>query len=134
MSAALIGVFTRPVMTDATEASLSKGASRSQNAAQSTQPCAAYRPQPRAYALHLSATAWMGEGAQGAGRESETQVVAVAVGHWRLVSLDRDFRSIAGDGVHARARSPPQPYSATARMGEGAQGAGRESETEVAGH
>src|SRR5258707_13135695 len=111
MSAALIGVFTRPVMTDATEASLSKGASRSQNAAQSTQPCAAYRPQPRAYALHLSATAWMGEGAQGAGRESETQVGAVAVGHWRLVALDREFCSVGGEDDHARGRSPPQPDS-----------------------
>ena len=70
----------RPVMTDATAASLSKGASRWQNAAQSTQARAAYRPQPRAHASHPSVTAWMDEGARGAGRESGAVVVAVVVG------------------------------------------------------
>jgi len=69
----------RPV-TDATEASLSKGASRSQNAAQSTQARAAYPPQPHVHASHPSATAWMREGARGAGRESG-EVAAVAEGH-----------------------------------------------------
>jgi hypothetical protein len=73
----------RPVMTDATEASLSKGVSRSQNAAQSTQARAAYRPQPRAHAhaSHPSATVLMREGARGAGRDSGVEAAAVAVGH-----------------------------------------------------
>jgi len=69
------------VMTDATEASLSKGVSRSQNAAQSTQALAAYRPQPRTHASDLSATAWMREGARGVGRGSGVEVVEVVVGH-----------------------------------------------------
>jgi len=73
----------RPVMTDATEASLSKGVSRSQNAAQSTQARGVYLPQPHAHAhaAHPSATAWMGEGARGAERESGVEVAAVAAGH-----------------------------------------------------
>jgi len=70
----------RPVMSDATEASLSKGVSRSQNAAQSTQARAADRPQARAHASYPSATARMDEGARGAGRESGVVVVVVAVG------------------------------------------------------
>lgn len=55
----------------------------------------------------------MGEGAQGAVRDSEAvvEVAAAAVaGHWQLGSLNRDVRSIAGDGARARARSPLQPY------------------------
>ncbi len=71
----------RPVMTDATAAFLSKGVSRSQNAAQSTQARAAYRPQPRAHASHPSATAWMDEGARGAGHESGAEVAEVVLGH-----------------------------------------------------
>lgn len=66
-----------PVMTDATEAFLSKGVSRSQNAVQSTQVRAAYRPQPHAYALYPSATTWMGEDGRGAGREFGVEVVEV---------------------------------------------------------
>jgi hypothetical protein len=66
-----------PVMTDATEASLSKGVSR--NAAPSTQVRAAYLPQPHAHALHPSAIVWMREGARGAGRESGVEVAVVAV-------------------------------------------------------
>lgn len=69
----------RPVMTDATEASLSKGVSRSQNAAQSTQARAAYLPQPHAHASYPSATAWMDESARGAGRDSGVE--GVGVGH-----------------------------------------------------
>jgi len=74
----------RPVMTDATEASLSKGVSRSQNAAQSMQARAAYLPQLRAHVLYPSTTAWMGEGVRGAVRDSgvEGAAIAVAVGHW----------------------------------------------------
>lgn len=68
-----------PVMTYATEASLSKGASRSRNAAPSTQARAAYLPQPHAHALHPSAIAWMREGARGAVRESGLEVAVVAV-------------------------------------------------------
>jgi hypothetical protein len=71
----------RPV-TDATEASLSKGVSRSQqNAAQSTQARAAYRPQPRAHASDPSATAWMREDARGVERGSGVEVPEVVVGH-----------------------------------------------------
>jgi hypothetical protein len=103
----------RPVMSDATGASLSKVVSPSLNAAQSTQAgCAVHCPQPRAHSPP-SATAWMGDDGRGAVRDSGAvvEVVAAAVaGHWRLGSLKRDVRSIAGDGARARARSPPQPY------------------------
>jgi hypothetical protein len=71
----------RPVMTDATEASLSKGVSRSKNAAQSTQARAAYPPQPHVHVSYLSATAWMDENARGAGRDSGVEVAAAVVGH-----------------------------------------------------
>ena len=113
MSAAHRWFFMRPVMSDATGASLSKVVSPSLNAAQSTEAgCAAHCPQPRAHSPP-SVTASMGEGAQGAVRDSEAvvEVAAAAVaGHWQLGSLNRDVRSIAGDGARARARSPLQPY------------------------
>lgn len=77
-----IGAFMLLVTRDATGASLSKAVSRSRNAAQSTQACAAYRPQLRVCLANPSVTTSMGDVARGGGCESGVVVVAAVEGGW----------------------------------------------------